>query len=81
MDIPEDKDDMEITAAVIAMAHSLNYQVVAEGVETQQQLAFLRQSGCDYGQGYYFSKPLTLEALIEYCQAGNGQGDALTSAS
>jgi len=66
-DIPADKDDMEITAAVIAMAHKLNYKVVAEGIETQEQLSFLRDCRCDYGQGYLFSKPLPLDDLKQFC--------------
>ncbi len=68
MDIPEDKDDMAITAAVIAMAHKLNYLVVAEGVETEEQLQFLEECDCDYGQGYYFSHPLPAEELAQFCQ-------------
>jgi len=67
MDIPGDTDDMEITAAVIAMAHKLRYKVVAEGIETEAQHRFLRESGCDYGQGYYFSRPLHPDDLIEFC--------------
>ncbi len=67
-DIPRDRDDMEITAAVVAMAHKLRYKVVAEGIETAEQYAFLRECGCDYGQGYYFSPPLSSPELIEYCQ-------------
>lgn len=66
-EIPENKDDMEIATAVIAMAHSLGYKVVAEGVETIEQLNFLKQCDCDQGQGYYFSKPLPFEALLQYC--------------
>jgi diguanylate cyclase (GGDEF)-like protein/PAS domain S-box-containing protein len=66
MDIPHDKDDMKITSAVIAMAHNLNYKVVAEGVETQAQLEFLTRCKCDYGQGYFFSKPLTAGQLGEF---------------
>ena len=68
-EIPQDKDDMEITAAVIAMAHNLNYEVVAEGVETTEQLDFLRQCGCDYGQGYLFGKPLDEQELLAFCRS------------
>ena len=68
MDIPHDRDDMEITAAVIAMAHKLRYKVVAEGIETREQYEFLRESGCDYGQGYYFSPPLHPDELVDYCR-------------
>lgn len=60
MDIPTSSDDMAITSAVIAMAHRLNMAVVAEGVETREQLEFLQEHGCEYAQGYLFSKPLPL---------------------
>lgn len=56
--IPQAKDDIQITTAIIALAHTMNFKVLAEGVETAEQLAFLRQQGCDYYQGYYFSKAL-----------------------
>ena len=59
MDIPDVQDDMEITAAVIAMAHRLRMEVVAEGVETAAQLQFLQSHACDYAQGYLFSKPVS----------------------
>ncbi len=67
-DIPNDKNDMEITAAVIAMAHNLRYEVVAEGVETQEQLDFLKNCGCDYAQGYFFSRPLPAPELEKFCK-------------
>ncbi len=57
-DIPNNPDDVAITSAIIAMAHSLGLKVVAEGVETAEQLAFLRQRGCEEMQGFYFSRPL-----------------------
>ncbi|MEJ2423053.1 MAG: EAL domain-containing protein [Candidatus Thiodiazotropha sp.] len=57
-DIPDDQDDVTIASAIIAMAHQLGLGVVAEGVETEEQLAFLRQQGCELAQGYHFSKPL-----------------------
>jgi diguanylate cyclase (GGDEF)-like protein/PAS domain S-box-containing protein len=56
-DIPENQDDMEITSAVIAMAHKLKLKVVAEGIETAAQLGFLRRQHCDIGQGYLFDRP------------------------
>ena len=55
--IPADENDMELVDAVIAMAHKLHRRVVAEGVETREQLDFLRWHKCDAIQGYYFSKP------------------------
>ncbi|MCG8488700.1 MAG: EAL domain-containing protein [Chromatiales bacterium] len=60
-DIPENADDVTITSAIIAMAHQLNLGVVAEGVESQRQLDFLHQQGCEMAQGYLFSRPLPAE--------------------
>ncbi|MGE0623032.1 MAG: EAL domain-containing protein, partial [Pseudomonadales bacterium] len=60
MDIPDSADDKAITSAVIAMAHRLNMEVVAEGVETREQYEFLMEHDCEYAQGYLFSKPLPL---------------------
>lgn len=56
--IPDDADDMAITTAIVAMAHSLKLQVIAEGVETMKQQDFLRSLECHEMQGYYFNKPL-----------------------
>ncbi len=64
-DIPENEDDMEITSAVIAMAHNLKLKVVAEGVETPAQLTFLRRQNCDIGQGYLFDRPISGRDLVE----------------
>lgn len=58
-DIPEDSNDMEITAAIIAMAQKLKLNVVAEGVETIEQIQFLQNNNCFIVQGYYFSPPIT----------------------
>jgi len=65
MDIPYNSSDMEITAAIIAMAHKLKLKVVAEGIENHEQHAFLMRNHCDYGQGYLFSKPLTQDEIVE----------------
>lgn len=62
-DIPNDKDDMAITRAIIAMAYRLNIQVVAEGVETEQQLMFLYNEGCDLVQGFYLNPPVSSENI------------------
>ncbi|CAI8935106.1 bifunctional diguanylate cyclase/phosphodiesterase [Pseudomonas putida] len=64
-EIPDNQDDMEITSAVIAMAHNLKLKVVAEGIETAEQLAFLRRHRCDVGQGYLFDKPIPGLDLID----------------
>ncbi|MDO9622556.1 MAG: EAL domain-containing protein [Pseudomonas sp.] len=63
-DIPENQDDMEITSAVIAMAHKLKLKVVAEGIETAAQLNFLRRQHCDIGQGYLFDRPIAGGELV-----------------
>ena len=57
-DIIDNPDDASIASAITAMAHSLNLRVVAEGVETQEQVEFLKALHCDEMQGYFISKPL-----------------------
>lgn len=64
-EIPANQNDMEITSAVVAMAHNLKLKVVAEGIETAEQLAFLRRHRCDVGQGYLFDRPIPGTELIE----------------
>lgn len=68
MDIPEDSNDAAISAAVIRMAHSLGMEVIAEGVETMEQVAFLLGEGCTIMQGYHFSKPLAAEEYLRFLQ-------------
>ncbi|MDK1287237.1 EAL domain-containing protein [Pseudoalteromonas umbrosa] len=63
-DIPQDTNDMEITAAIIAMAQKLSMKVVAEGVETAEQVAFLQRNNCHIVQGYYYSAPLTEQGVF-----------------
>ncbi|MDD1615208.1 MAG: response regulator receiver modulated diguanylate cyclase/phosphodiesterase [Methylococcaceae bacterium NSP1-2] len=62
-DIPNLKDDMEIAATIIAMGRNLGFQVLAEGVETAEQLAFLQEKGCDTYQGFFKNKPMPAEAF------------------
>ncbi len=57
--LPEDQEDVAITKAIINLSHSLDLKVVAEGIETPSQSAFLKALNCEYGQGYLFAKPLT----------------------
>ncbi|MDO8448108.1 MAG: EAL domain-containing protein [Rhodoferax sp.] len=65
-DITEDPDDKAIVGAIISMASSLGMQTIAEGVETEGQLEFLRARGCTEAQGYYFSRPLSAVAFGNY---------------
>jgi diguanylate cyclase (GGDEF)-like protein/PAS domain S-box-containing protein len=65
-DLPEDKDDAAIAMAVIAMGRSLELVVIAEGVETEEQLAFLKDRQCDQLQGFLFSRPLPSEAFESF---------------
>lgn len=67
-EIPEREDDMEIAAAIIAMGHTLRLKVLAEGVETQAQLDFLRLQGCDFYQGYYRSPAVGADAFADLIQ-------------
>jgi diguanylate cyclase (GGDEF)-like protein len=71
MDIPDNETDMEITAAIIAVAHKLKLKVVAEGIETSAQEKFLIAEGCDIGQGYLFSKPIAEPDLVALLKKEN----------
>jgi diguanylate cyclase (GGDEF)-like protein/PAS domain S-box-containing protein len=62
-DIQQDPSDAEIVAAIIAMAHNLNIQVIAEGVETEGQMEFLRKHKCDEMQGYFWSPPVSSDNI------------------
>lgn len=67
-ELPDHEESCAITSSVIRLAHDLKMHVIAEGVETSQQLAFLREQGCDYVQGYYFYSPMPgqeLPALVD----------------
>ncbi len=66
-DLPADRESVAIVQAVTAMARSLGLKVVAEGVETQEQLDVLRDLGCDEGQGYLIGRPVTDRAFLERC--------------
>jgi EAL domain-containing protein (putative c-di-GMP-specific phosphodiesterase class I) len=65
-DISADADDRAIVGAIISMSANLGLKTIAEGVETEGQLAFLRAQGCNEVQGYYFSRPLTAQAFQQY---------------
>jgi len=65
-DITVDPDDRAIIRAVIAMAHNMNIRVLAEGVESEGQFSFLRDTRCDEAQGYLFSKPLPAQQFRDF---------------
>ncbi|MCR3956783.1 MAG: EAL domain-containing protein [Gudongella sp.] len=65
--VPSNEED-SITSDIISLAHKLGHVVVAEGVETKNQMDYLIMSNCDYLQGYYFSKPLSRDASIEFIE-------------
>jgi diguanylate cyclase (GGDEF)-like protein/PAS domain S-box-containing protein len=67
-DITTNPDDAAIARSVVSMAHSLRLQVIAEGVETEAQLAYLRRHACDQMQGYYFSRPVPADAFEQMLQ-------------
>lgn len=69
-DVPGDQDDVAITQAIVGLAHSLGLSVVAEGVETPDQLTFLRRLQCEQVQGFIYSKPVTAEKFAELLEAG-----------
>jgi EAL domain-containing protein (putative c-di-GMP-specific phosphodiesterase class I) len=64
-DIMDDDDDASITAAIIVMAHSLKLDVIAEGVESREQMEYLRLHGCSAMQGFLFSRPLPPEEVTQ----------------
>jgi EAL domain-containing protein (putative c-di-GMP-specific phosphodiesterase class I) len=76
-DIPADHGDRQITRAIIAMAHSLRLRVVAEGVETADQLKFLRSERCDTVQGYYLHRPLPERELAAALKLNRVRRDGL----
>lgn len=72
-------DDAAIANAIISMGNSMNLQVLAEGVETEEQLEFLKNNNCDEVQGYYFSRPLPTERMIEFLQEQYSAGNSSDS--
>lgn len=76
-DLPDDKENSVLVQAIIAMAHGLRLEVIAEGVETREQWNYLRGLGCDFAQGYFFGKPMPRgefeEFLMEHLQPAQAQ--------
>lgn len=79
MDISGDTGNVSIAQTIIAMAHSLKLNVIAEGVETRQQFDFLRDHGCNEIQGYYVSKPLAAADAIAFIQEKTGNISSISA--
>jgi diguanylate cyclase (GGDEF)-like protein len=75
-DIPYDQDDAVITRAIIGLAHNLRRSVIAEGVETHEQVRFLRENDCDEAQGYLFSAPINTMQMTGYLERERGRAAA-----
>ena len=67
-EIGTDSDNREIASAIIAIAHSLDLSVVAEGVETAEQVEFLARQECKYLQGHYRARPMPIESLVKLAE-------------
>jgi EAL domain-containing protein (putative c-di-GMP-specific phosphodiesterase class I) len=78
--LPDDSNDLAICTAVIAMGRALGLKVIAEGVETTEQLAVLRSLGCDVGQGYLFARPMPAAQFFEFMQR-HGENEVTAFAS
>ena len=74
--LTENPSDVALVTAIISLANSLGIKVIAEGIETPDQFRLLQDLGCDFGQGYYFSKPMEADAFFETCWIN---GEALPS--
>jgi len=80
-DVAVNPDDAAITAAIISMAKSLNLKVIAEGVENEAQMSFLRAHHCDEIQGFYFSKPLSADDVLDKLRGTQGPGQSSEQSS
>jgi len=76
-DIGASSDDETITSAIIALAHSLQLQVIAEGVETAAQLDFLKERACNEMQGYFFARPMPHDAIPALLQRTRAERRAI----
>jgi len=78
-DITTDPDDAAIVDAVVSLAHSLRLRVIAEGVETREQLEYLRERGCDEVQGFLYSRPQPAEVIERWLCEFNGRSEVVES--
>jgi predicted signal transduction protein with EAL and GGDEF domain len=75
-DLPHDLSDSQLVETIILMAHNLGISVVAEGVETEEQLEWLKHCGCEQIQGYFYSKPLPRDDFLTYVEVGRPASQA-----
>jgi EAL domain-containing protein (putative c-di-GMP-specific phosphodiesterase class I) len=80
-DVATNPDDAAITTAIIAMAKSLHLKVIAEGVENEEQMSFLRKHHCDEIQGYYFSRPLAVDKVADKLRGDSAEPHVRAQAS
>ena len=78
-DVVTNREDAAIVRAIVALAHNLRLKVIAEGVETPDQLAFLRELGCDQYQGYHYSVPVPNSVLVEMLRERQSRAPAPAS--
>lgn len=78
-DIATDPEDRAIVSAISALAHRLNLKVIAEGVETEEQLQYLREQGCDFAQGYYLSRPVPEDSFVAQLLANRSKPFSLSA--
>ena len=70
--IEHSQSDRNLVRAIISLAHNFKMEVIAEGIETQEQLEILREMNCDHGQGYLFAKPMPAEEFERFFHTTNG---------
>ena len=78
-DATTDTDDAALVVAIIALAHNLRLRVIAEGIETKEQLNLLRSLSCDEGQGYFFGRPVGEEVITAWAEKGNNREPTILS--
>ncbi len=71
MDLPGNQHDAEVSKAIIVLSQSLGYGVIAEGIENMEQENLLKEYNCDMGQGFFFAKPMDMEALVKFYHEKN----------
>jgi EAL domain-containing protein (putative c-di-GMP-specific phosphodiesterase class I) len=71
------REDEAITPAILSLGHTLDFEVVAEGVESAHKLAFLKKHGCDVVQGYIYARPMNARNAQSYIAALNGRTEAV----